>query len=102
MIKFHYGPWDERYYQLLPYLEARQLISISQDKNTYYLRLTEKGVNATKIFSDYDEFSNLIQDMKVVKSVLGSYSGTKLKNLIYKIFGDEVAIKKLKESINYE
>jgi hypothetical protein len=27
MIRFHYGPWDDRYYHVLGYLEAKGLLS---------------------------------------------------------------------------
>jgi hypothetical protein len=45
------------------------------------------------------EFSILIEQMKKVKKVLGSKSGTALKNLIYEIFDIEVAQKPLDEVI---
>ena len=33
MIRHHYGPWDKRYYHVLAYLEARQLIEVVKKKN---------------------------------------------------------------------
>ena len=102
MIRFHYGPWDHRYYQVLPYLEARGLIEIESISNTYKIRLTQKGVSVSESFDEVTSFENLIKDMRTVKKVLGQFSGTKLKDLVYDTFGDEVAIKKLKDEIGYE
>ena len=102
MIRFHYGPWDERYYQLLPYLEAKNLITIVKVGAMYELNLTALGLNISKTLSDNYKFEPLVKDMKNVKKVLGSYSGNKLKELVYEVFGDEVTIKKLKDSIGYE
>lgn len=31
MVRHHYGPWDKRYYHLLSYLEARQLITVRME-----------------------------------------------------------------------
>ena len=43
MIRFHYGPWDERYYHILGYLEAKQLVGIIPRGNKYELKLTKLG-----------------------------------------------------------
>lgn len=102
MIRFHYGPWDERYYQVLPFLEARGLIKLSKDKSTYELTITEKGINISNELSSQNEFRKLVNDIKEVKKVLGKFSGTKLKNLVYELFDDEVSKKRLKDIIGDE
>ena len=43
MIRFHYGPWDDRYYHVLAYLEAKGLISASKDNKAFTLALTDQG-----------------------------------------------------------
>ncbi|WP_157974471.1 hypothetical protein [Lewinella sp. IMCC34183] len=102
MIRFHYGPWDERYYQILPYLEARGIFYIENLGNQYTIRLSAFGAEiADQLFAD-NSFISIVHDLKQVKKVLGSMSGTKLKDLIYETFKDEVAIKKLRETIGYE
>jgi hypothetical protein len=35
MVRHHYGPWDKRYYHVLAYLEAKQLISIAKKKSSF-------------------------------------------------------------------
>lgn len=101
MVRFHYGPWDERYYQLLPYLEARNLISIQkeQERNQYRFYLTETGSNVVKLLLESQEFQALRENMNQVAKVLRNKSGNQLKNLVYQIFDEEVAKKRLGERI---
>lgn len=99
MVRFHYGPWDKRYYHVLSYLEAKALITVTQEGKQLQLRLTALGQQAADAISKRESFSTLIQHMKRVKKVLGGKSGSSLKKLIYEIFRDEVARKSLDEVI---
>lgn len=99
MIRFHYGPWDKRYYQVLPYLEARGLLEITKVGNAYNFSLTAKGVEISKILNKDASFGALSERMKDVKRVLGSKTGTYLKDLVYQLFEEEVADKKLNTPI---
>ncbi|HPO85111.1 MAG TPA: hypothetical protein PLN86_04595 [Candidatus Hydrogenedentes bacterium] len=91
MIRYHYGPWDQRYYHVLAYLEAKGLIKAIKVGSTINLSLTELGnVSATQIEVSRS-FAPLTHQMRQVKSVLGNKKGTELKNLVYKIFNEEVA-----------
>jgi DNA-binding PadR family transcriptional regulator len=99
MVRYHYGPWDQRYYHVLAYLEARQLITTHKENKTFYLVLTDKGQEVAKQFLKDPSFSSIIAQMKEVKRVLGGKKGTQLKNLIYKIFDAEVAQRLLGEAI---
>jgi hypothetical protein len=99
MIRFHYGPWDNRYYQLLPYLESKRLIEIEKRKNSYEIYLTDAGKKIAEILKDEDEFKDLVTNMKSVSSVLGHMTGSKLKELVYSLFKEEVSDKNLGELI---
>jgi hypothetical protein len=102
MVRYHYGPWDNRYYQLLPYLEARSLIEIKKDLkiNQYRFTLTEKGKEIAAALSETKEFEALNDNMQEVKKVLGAKSGNQLKTLVYNVFEKEVADRKLGETIS--
>ena len=91
MIRFHYGPWDQRYYQLLPFLEARDLISIEKDKGTFTFFLTEKGTHIAESLISEDVFLSLANNIKNVNSILGKMKGSQLKALVYEMFENEVA-----------
>jgi hypothetical protein len=99
MVRHHYGPWDKRYYQVLPFLEARKLISVTQQGETITFSLTELGKQVAEQLGNRSEFKELRQQMGEVKKVLGNKSGNYIKNLIYEIFTDEVADRQLGELI---
>jgi|SRR5271157_2433712 len=100
MVRFHYGPWDKRYYQVLGYLEGRDLLSVSKDRNTFRFALTPKGEELAEQLRKTTPFSELVMQMKSVKKVLGDKSGSALKTLIYKVFEKEIADKALGEAIS--
>jgi DNA-binding PadR family transcriptional regulator len=99
MIRHHYGPWDKRYYQILPFLEARDLISITKVGSAYVFRLTERGKRMAGELEKLPEFTGQVEQMKSVKRVLGQRSGTAIKKLIYELFDAEVARRPLGEVI---
>ena len=99
MIRFHYGPWDDRYYHILAYLEGKQLLSVIKENKTFSLSLTEKGTKITDQLAKEESFAPLITQMKQVKKALGSKPGTTLKKLIYQVFEKEVVKRRLGETI---
>jgi hypothetical protein len=100
MIRYHYGPWDNRYYHVLSYLEAKELITISPKGKMYRLELTDAGKKISSIFIINPSFGDLVERMKKVKKILGNKNGSTLKNLIYRIFEDEVLKRSLGEVID--
>jgi hypothetical protein len=102
MVRYHYGPWDQRYYQLLPYLEARNLVEIKKEpkRSQYKFFLTEEGERISNALLLTVEFLALGEKIKKVREILGKKTGNELKNLVYKIFEEEVAAKKLGEVIS--
>ncbi|WP_226271763.1 hypothetical protein [Hymenobacter pini] len=99
MIRFHYGPWDKRYYQVLPYLEARGLLKVAKTGNAYTFSLTPKGTAIGKQLSADPSFSGLAARMRDVKRVLGNRSGSSLKDLVYYLFDQEVGAQQLNSTI---
>lgn len=100
MVRFHYGPWDERYYHILGFLESRNLLSVEKDRSTFRFALTPKGIEIANDLSKLSSFGALTEHMRSVKSLVGSMAGNKLKDTIYEVFGDEVVNKKMGESIS--
>lgn len=99
MVRHHYGPWDKRYYSVLPFLESRRLITVSKVSNTYLFTLTEEGVRAAKSLERLSEFDEQVSRMREVKRLLGAKKGSVLKELVYEVFEEEVANKHLGEMI---
>jgi len=101
MIRFHYGPWDKRYYQVLPYLEARGIIKIEKNNKQYIFLLTKLGEELAKQLKKNKKYGDVVGKMKVVGQTFRNTSGSRLKDLIYEVFKTEVANKNIDDIINY-
>jgi hypothetical protein len=99
MVRHHYGPWDKRYYHVLAYLESKKLITVTKHRNLYRFCLTDKGIERAKNLADRASFAPLIERMREIKKVLGKYSGSTLKKLIYQLFDEEVGRRPMGEVI---
>ena len=99
MVRYHYGPWDKRYYEIIAYLRSRGLIQITQENNTYIFQLTPLGKDKVKLLKTELAYTNLCEQMNRVKSTFGKKAGSTLKNMIYKIFQEEVTNRTLDEVI---
>jgi hypothetical protein len=91
MVRHHYGPWDPRYYQVLAYLEGRELITVEKEKKTFVFALTDAGTRLATELAASPPFSELVLHMKSVGGVFGGRSGDWLKKLVYRVFDEEVA-----------
>ena len=99
MVRYHYGPWDRRYYHVLGYLEARRLIEVNPHGNAFCLALTDAGRVLADALGSQSSYATLCEHMRHVKKVLGRRSGSALKRLIYEAFDEEVARRSLGEVI---
>jgi hypothetical protein len=90
MVRHHYGPWDKRYYHVLAHLEAKRLIEVTKEGNAYRLILTDLGKERAKALAARPSFAPLVERMRQVKKTFGGKSGSYLKDLIYRLFDEEV------------
>lgn len=99
MVRHHYGPWDKRYYHVLAHLEAKRLITITKEKNSYRIALADLGHDRAKALAARPSFAPLVERMREVKKTFGSKSGASLKDLIYRLFDTEVSKRPMGEVI---
>lgn len=99
MVRHHYGPWDKRYYHVLAYLEARQLITVSKEGNSFRIMLSDLGRERAKALLARPSFAPLAERMRQVKKTFGNKNGTFLKNLIYRLFDQEVGKRPMGDTI---
>ncbi|REE18638.1 hypothetical protein B0G76_1772 [Paraburkholderia sp. BL23I1N1] len=99
MVRHHYGPWDKRYYHVLAHLEARNLIAVTKEKNSFRIALTDLGHDRSARLAQLASFAPIADRMREVKKAFGGKSGSSLKNMIYKIFDREVGQRRLGEVI---
>jgi hypothetical protein len=90
MVRHHYGPWDKRYYHVLAHLEAKRLIEVGKEGNAYRLTLSDLGKERAKALAVRPSFAPLVERMRQVKRTFGGKSGSFLKDLIYRLFDEEV------------
>lgn len=91
MVRHHYGPWDARYYQILAFLEGRELLAVERDEQTFVFSLTDDGVAIATRLAGEASYQDLCTHMKAVKKLFGGKSGDVLKKLVYELFDEEVA-----------
>lgn len=99
MVRHHYGPWDKRYYHVLAFLEANELVAVSKKGASYHLMLTDEGRRRASLLAERPSFSVLVARMRQIKNALGNRSGTALKQMIYQLFEDQVGSRRLGELI---
>lgn len=92
MVRFHYGPWDHRYYQLFAGLLARGLVAITRDKKTVTISLTPAGRAIAGAVRNHIEFRELASHMERVAERYGASSGQALRQRIYRTFRAEVTL----------
>jgi len=83
MIRHHYGPWDPRYYHILAYLEAKQLIRVTKHHNAYQIALTNLGRERAKALASRPSFGSIVEHVRQVKQQFGQMTGNSLKQLIH-------------------
>jgi hypothetical protein len=91
MVRHHYGPWDARYYQILGYMESRDLITVERQNKSFVFVLTEAGLDVAKQLANEASFNDLCLRMKEVKEGFKGKSGDWLKKLVYVLFDAEIA-----------
>ena len=99
MIRFHYGPWDRRYYHVLAFLKSRGLLTAAKERTTVVLSLTSLGETNADLIVAKAAFGQLVDHMRLVKKVLGERTGSQIKALVYNKFSKEVAERSIGEVI---
>lgn len=91
MIRYRYGPWDNRYRQFIAFLEARKLVTVLKSTRVEKVKLTAQGRRTAEKLRDTSAFQPITERCTSMVSNLGAMNGTDLKELIYNSFPDEVA-----------
>ena len=93
MIRFRYGPWDNRYRRWLGVLAAKGLASIHLKGRTVRVAVTREGRALARSLADRDEFEGLAQRSQLIVSTVGDMGATRLKDFVYKTFPELNAMK---------
>lgn len=90
MIRYKYGPWDKKYYDVFAFLVAKGLVTISPTQSGDEFALTSRGQDAINELQGPD-FEDIVERCKVVYQRFKDFSGTQLKSYIYKNFPEIVS-----------
>lgn len=93
MIRFRYGPWDERYRRWIGLLISKGLAISYHQGRTVHLELTEKGRQVVTVLNSIEDFKDLQIRSELIYKAIGNESGTNLKKLIYKNFPEIINMK---------
>ena len=85
MIRFRYGPWDNRYRRWLGLLAARGLVGLALEGNTVQIGLTNAGRELSQKFKQDPIFTDLAYRAELVIQTVGSMAATRLKDFVYEV-----------------
>lgn len=86
MIRFRYGPWDPRYRRWLAVLGGRGLVRVTTHGRTVQTSLRPAGESTATLLADTPAFADLAARAKLINTVFGGMTGTRLASLIYEVF----------------
>jgi DNA-binding PadR family transcriptional regulator len=84
---------------VLAFLESRELITVDKRQRTFIFQVTPSGSDLVLRFAEDPAYQEMVEHFGQINRVLGRMKGSELKNLIYMIFKDEVANKRMGEVI---
>ena len=90
MIRYKYGPWDQKYFDIFAYLLGKGLMEIVPSGGVDYFILSESGQQVAVKLAEKETFQSLVSRCHIIKKILGGYSGASLKNMIYENFPEIV------------
>jgi len=93
MIRFRYGPWDERYRRWIGLMTGRSLASASIRGRTVLVQLTEEGQGLAETLAKLEPYEQLWSRSKVIAKSLGSLSATRIKDFVYEVVPEIVDMK---------
>lgn len=89
MIRYKYGPWDDRYYALLGSLVGLGLAVVNSNGKSLTMQLTDKGLQYAESIASSDDWFVVDSRASLLKKVFDT-TGSKLKDMIYQELPDAV------------
>ena len=85
MVRFKYGPWDFRYRKFINILIGKGLVYARLEGRSYQLGVTQKGIQVALELEQGHEFADIRSRARIIRRNF-NFSGTHLKDFIYKTF----------------
>lgn len=82
MVRYKYGPWDDRYYPVLGTLVGLGLLSVAKKGRTLVMSLTESGTEVAAGLAEQDDWEQVDRRASLLRRHF-NLTGSGLKKLIY-------------------
>lgn len=82
MVRYKYGPWDDRYYPVLGTLVGLGLVNVAKKGRTLVMSLTESGTGVAAGLADLDDWEQVDRRASFLQRHF-NLTGSRLKKLIY-------------------
>ena len=83
MIRYRFGPWDDRYWSILSTMESLDLIQITKINGVTSFKITGTGRDVVRQLDNFEIFSDYSKRSKIVISNFGKLTA---KNLVKKVY----------------
>jgi hypothetical protein len=97
MVRYRYGPWDDRYRELLNELVGLDLAHVAVRGRTVHIGLTDHGLGKAQALSESPVFEDVARRAGLLRTNL-NLSATGLMRFVYETF-PEIADMRLREEI---
>lgn len=84
MVRYRFGPWDERYRRFLNLLSAKGLVRVTVEGRTVVTTLTDKGLETANQLASQGAFQQLDRRAQLLKHF--DLTATNLMKFIYDTF----------------
>jgi hypothetical protein len=84
MVRYRFGPWDQRYRRFLNILSAKGLIRVTVEGRKVIIMLTESGLAKAEQLASQDAFQQLDRRAQLLKNF--DLTATNLMKFIYETF----------------
>ncbi len=84
MVRYRFGPWDQRYRKFLNLLSARGLVRVSTEGRKVLIFITDKGLQAANTLAAADAFALVEKRAQLLTHF--DLTATNLMNFIYATF----------------
>lgn len=82
MVRYKYGPWDDRYYPVLGALVGLGLVAVHKNGRTLVMSLTELGVELAAAIAEQEDWQQVDRRASFLRRHF-NVTGSRLKKLIY-------------------
>lgn len=90
MIRYKYGPWDDRYYPIVGYLVGTGLADVRYESGTMVVALTKEGRRLARQLSDDPVWRVTAGRAGLINRLFGDLTGNAIRERIYVEFPEMI------------